>query len=53
MTTYDDFGRAESYRPPSLVCCDCGRPAQGNCSSDAGPVCDACVAADEAAAGDT
>lgn len=53
MTTYDDFGRAEAYRPPPLVCCDCGGEAEGNSGCNDGDICDACVAADEAAGGDT
>lgn len=47
MTSYDDFGRAEAYRPPPLICCDCGGVAEGNCGCDDGPICDACVEADE------
>lgn len=47
MNPHDQLGVWESMRGTTLKCADCGKAAEGNCESEDGPVCDACVAADE------
>jgi len=44
--TYNDpylaLAASEHATGRGLICCECGRPAQGNIGTDAGEVCDAC-----------
>lgn len=40
--SWNEFRRNENPKPCKLVCCECGKPAQGNVSCDDGEICDKC-----------
>lgn len=44
LESWLEFRRGESRADKPLVCCDCGKTAEGNVSCDDGDVCDACHA---------
>ena len=41
-----EFRRGENPREPRLICTECGRRAEGNCSwtDGSGEICDKCAA---------
>lgn len=41
-----EFRAGERDRGCRLLCCDCGKPAEGNVTCDDGELCDACHAED-------
>lgn len=42
LEDWNDFRRNETPKPCKLVCCECGKSAQGNVSCDDGEICDVC-----------
>jgi len=44
--SWNEFRKNESSVDAPLVCCECGKAAEGNVSCDDGEVCDACHARD-------
>mgnify|MGYP006367084087 CR=1 FL=1 len=46
LETWLDFRAGENPKPCKLVCCDCGKAAQGKVSCEDGDLCDACHAED-------
>mgnify|MGYP007100048950 CR=1 FL=1 len=50
LTAWEEFRRGENQPEPKLICCICGKPAEGNASfiGTDEEICDACVAEDEA-----
>lgn len=39
---WNDFRRNENPKPCKLICCECGKPAEGNVSCEDGDICDKC-----------